>query len=420
MICAKIKPCVTALPGKGLLLLAYYYLPGNTSGVQRAVRLTKYLPRNGYATHVVCSSYAGSADLENVIHLPGPACRMRAAHRWAAYAALLERFLPYSEQLPWVPYAVAASSDLIQRRAISCVISTSPPVATHLAAVWLKRRYRLKWIADFRDPLLGNPGRPRRWARPYDAFLQWLIFHFADGIIAVTDAVAAEWRRQYPACAHKIHVVWNGFDPEDRFGPAQLPERPYRLLSHVGVLYSQRHPLSLLASLDRLVRNRQLDPQAIRLRFTGPIQNESALLSYPSAVALLERGCLELRGELIPRSDAMREIATSDFLLLLDIVNLTQVGYTVPAKLYDYILTGRPILAITDPNSPVQRILAGSGIRYTCLYHGDSGDEIDRKVLAFLQFSSEPLAPSSWFRNQFAGDQQAAAVAALLDDMSEA
>ena len=409
-----------ALHSKALLLLAYYYLPGNTSGVQRAVRFTRYLPRSGYATYVVCSSYAGISDLENVIHLPGPASRTTAAGRWAGCAALLERFLPYSEQLPWVPYAIAASGDLIRRHAISCILSTSPPVATHLAALWLKRRYRLKWIADFRDPLLGNPGRPRRWARPYDAFLQRLIFHCADGIIAVTDTVAAEWRRQYPACAHKIHVIWNGFDPEDSFGPAQLPERPYRLLSHVGLLYSQRHPLSLLASLDRLVRNGQLGPGAVRLRFTGPVQNESALLAHPCAAALLQNGCLELRGELIPRIDAMREIATSDLLLLLDIVNLTNTGYTVPAKLYDYILAGRPILAVTDRNSPVQRILAVSGIRYTCLYHDDSADEIDRKVLSFLQFPSEPLAPSGWFRNQFAGDQQAAAVAALLDDITKA
>ena len=37
-----------------LLFLAYYYPPWNTSGVQRAVRMVKYLPENGYSPHVIC------------------------------------------------------------------------------------------------------------------------------------------------------------------------------------------------------------------------------------------------------------------------------------------------------------------------------------------------------------------------------
>jgi len=404
-------------PGKGLLLLAYYYLPGNTSGVQRAVRLAKYLPRNGYATYVISSTYGGEAPLPNVVHVPNASAE-RNAVRAAKWADRLQRILPYNDQLSWVPHAVAAADSFISRNSVSSVISTSPPVAAHLAAMWLKRRYGLKWIADFRDPILGNPGRNRRWAAPYDLFLQRMIFGAADAVIAVTDTVAEGWRSDYPRIAHKIHVVWNGFDPEDQFGPASLPARPFRLLSHVGLLYAQRHPLALLASLERLIRNGRLDPGAVRVRFTGPIQNESALLTDPSAAALMRTGYLEFRGELIPRADAMHEIATSDFLLLLDIVNPANVGYTVPAKLYDYILAGRPILSVTAQNSPVERILAGSGIRYMCLYHDDSADEIDQKVLQFFKLPSEPAAPSAWFLERFAGDRQAAMIASLLNDLT--
>jgi hypothetical protein len=400
-----------------LILLAYYYSPANTSGAQRAVRLAKYLPRNGCQTTVICSSHDGEVSLPHVLHVPGyPA---RPTHG-AAWAGALQRVLPYNEQFPWVPHAVAAAGDLIRRRSASAILSTSPPLATHLAALWLKRRFGVKWIADFRDPLVGNPGRSRRWARPYDSLLQHLIFRSADGIVAVTDSVADEWRRQYPQWSHKIHLVWNGFDPEDAFGPAPLPVRPYRLLSHVGVLYAQRHPLPLLASFARLIGGGLLAPSSVRLRLTGPIQNQANLLASPGASILLQAGCLEIRGDMIPRSDAMAEIATSDFLLLLDIVNLANKGYTVPAKLYDYVLAGRPILAVTDRNSPVQRILSGSGIRFTCLYHDDSAAAIDQKLLSFFQYPSDPLDPSPWFRSQFAGDQQAATLAALLNDLNRA
>ena len=163
--------------------------------------------------------------------------------------------MPYNEKLEWVPHAVAASRDILKRASVQAVISTSPPVATHLAALRLKQRYGLKWLADFRDPILGNPGRPRRWARPYDAFLEKYILRHADIVTAVTDASADEWRRKYPGANRKIQVVWNGYDPEEAFGPLPIPERPYRLLSHVGVLYALRHPHAFMGSLGRLIRN---------------------------------------------------------------------------------------------------------------------------------------------------------------------
>jgi glycosyltransferase involved in cell wall biosynthesis len=401
-----------------LILLAYYYLPDNTSGVQRAVRLAKYLPSKGSRCYVVCSSHAGVSPSQNdVIHVPRVPASATRASRQSRLAEGIQRILPYNEQLPWVPYAVAAGTELASRLNVSAVISTSPPVATHLAAMQLKRRHGIKWVADLRDPILGNPGRARGWARPYDKALQWWIFRNADAIIAVTDTVAAEWRQGYPQWSKKFHVIWNGFDPEDGFGPLPIPLRPYQALSHVGVLYALRHPATLVASVDRLVRGGALNPKTIRLRFIGPIQEENQFRSSPAVAALVEKGCLEICGNLIPRPQAMHEIATSDFLLILDIVNLSKVGYTVPAKLYDYILTGRPILAFTDRDSPVERILAASGVRYVCIYSNECGKAVDQKILDFFGFPSDSVTPSLRFFEQFDGKRQADTLRSLVETL---
>lgn len=403
---------------QNLILLAYYYLPDNTSGVQRATRLAKYLPANGSHCYVVCSSHAGTlADAPDVVHVP-KADAPPGARRQSRLAETIQRFLPYNEQLPWVPHAVAAASELIRRSNVAAVISTSPPVATHLAALRLKQQHGLKWVADLRDPILGNPGRARAWATPYDKALQWLIFKNADAIIAVTDTVAEEWRSRYPKWAHKFHVIWNGFDPEDGFGPLPIPPRPYRTLSHIGVLYALRHPDPLVASLDRLIARGRLDPASFRLRFIGPVQEENRFRAHPAAAALAALGCLEMFGNLIPRPQAMQEIATSDFLLLLDIVNLSKVGYTVPAKLYDYILAGRPILAVTDKNSPVERILIQSGIRHTCVYGVESESALDQKILDFLNLPIDPVTPSPWFYEHFDGKQQTGTLRSLIEGTS--
>ncbi len=401
------------LSSKKVILFAYYYLPDNTSGVQRAVRIARYLPQFGFDTVVIASSHAGIEPRQpNVEHVP--TVESHASRRQEALARFAQRIAPYNERLEWVPHAVQAARKMMAQETIHAVISTSPPLATHIAALIMKLRSKVKWIADFRDPLYGNPGRPRRWARPYDMALERAIFTAADGVVAVTDTVAKEWTARYPRLQHKFHTIWNGFDPQDDLRPAPVPPRDYRQLAHVGVLYSQRHPYKLMAGVDRLIRRGLIDPKTIRLSFIGPIQEREQFESNPACVALVQQGALEIHGDLIPRADANRVIATADFLLLIDIVNLSHTGYTVPAKLYDYILVGRPILALTDRNSPVDRIIANCGVPAVSLHHEDSDEEFDRKLFAFFQLSRDPVTPSPWFLETFDGRRQAEALARLL------
>jgi hypothetical protein len=211
-----------------------------------------------------------------------------------------------------------------------------------------------------------------------------------------------------------MHVIWNGFDPEERLSPLPIPARPYRSLAHIGVLYRQRHPYTLVAALDSLISGGRLDPQKFRLCFLGPFHERERFESHHATASLLRRGCLEIRDELVPRPEANRTMATSDCLLLIDIVNLSHEAYTVPAKIYDYILLGRPILALTGRQSPVERILAQSGVPHVCLYHSDCGPAVEEKLLQFFSLPPGPVSPSAWFLENFDGQRQAAAFRDLL------
>ncbi len=399
----------------GVVLLAYYYKPMNTSGVQRAWRLAKYLPEYGRPVRVICSGEEGeAADAGGAIYAPNPKTMATAAPIQARLARAIERIAPYHEKMPWVPHAVAAADQLIPTERIACVVSTSPPVGTHLAAMWLKFRHRVRWVADFRDPLCGNPGRARKWAKPYDQALEQAIFGAADAVIAVTDSVRDEWIRRYPGWRDKFHLVWNGFDPEETIVPVPPAGGGRRLLTHVGVLYAQRHPRGLVASLERLVRSGRMPPETFRLRLVGPAQEAEAFVARPDVRFLMGRGCLELVNRLLPREEARSEMAASDFLLLIDIVNLANIGYTVPAKLFEYVPVGRPILAITDQGSPVQRILSRSGVPAVFLYHEESAAEADAKVEGLFRLSAEPSPPSEWFLENFDGRRQAGTFARIL------
>jgi glycosyltransferase involved in cell wall biosynthesis len=405
------------MSGGRVILSAYYFPPENTSGVQRASRFHRYLPEHEWQVYPLCARpEQESGLLPGVRYVPDDATRAAGAGRGEKLARWAERILPYHERAPWAAHAVAAGEQILREHGRCSIISTSPPVGSHLVAWRLKQKHGIPWVADFRDPILGNPGRPRKWARAYDAWLQERIVANADAVVCVTDAVAAEWKKRYPSHAAKIHVIWNGFDPAAGFGPKPIPPRSKRVLLHAGVLYRQRHPKSLLNSLDRLVQSGRLSPDRFTLRFLGWLQGEEEFFSIPAVQRLREAGCLDIAGNL-PRAEAMDEIATADWLFLIDIVNLDGSGYTVPAKIFDYLLTGRPVLCMTDPGSPVDRILKGSGVPFECVYHEDPEPTIDEKVCRLLTGTPETVRPSEWFFSEFDGARQAGKLAAILNSL---
>src|SRR6201993_4208573 len=101
------SPMASDLPR--VLFFAFYYPPANTSGVQRAVRWSKYLPEFGYRPIVICASTEGVLEgNEDIIYVPNRETET-AAGRQSRLAARVQRFAPYNDQLPWVPHAVAAA-----------------------------------------------------------------------------------------------------------------------------------------------------------------------------------------------------------------------------------------------------------------------------------------------------------------------
>jgi hypothetical protein len=157
----------------------------------------------------------------------------------------------------------------------------------------------------------------------------------------------------------------------------------------------------------------RLDPASIRVRLIGGV-DEGVLERHKSAFdALRARNCLEFDGKVVPPSVAAHASATADYLLLLDL-NESDASLQVPAKIFEYIQIGRPILAFTNPGSPVEKILRGSGIPFRSLSTRASNQEVDRTVLEFLSLPSEPHPPSEWFNTTFDGIRQTARLAEIL------
>ena len=396
-----------------LLLFAYSFPPTNETGAQRPFRFARYLKRYGYQAQVITASSPDNGGLwPHVTKAPG-ASPGRGVRIGASIAGAVQRVLPYNDQLPWVSHAVAAADQFVRGVRPAAVLSTSPPVACHLAALRMKWRYGLPWIADMRDPIYGNPHRSRRLARPYYALLERAVVTHADAVIANTDNAAEALRQRYPLLAHKIHLVWNGYDPAQAIGPQPIPRRGHKVLLHAGSLYPARHPGTLVASLARLAEQGRLDPGTVRLRLIGCIGAIGPWASAPGCEVLRQRGCLEFIDRVLPQPEAHREMAQADYLLLLD-GNEMGMSVQVPAKLFEYIRIGRPVLAFTARNSPAERILAGSGVPHACICRDLPDEQVDRMVLSFFNLSNNPVQPSWWFQEQFDAVEHTKHLASIL------
>ncbi len=393
----------------GLLMIAYWYPPENESGALRPYRFCKYLPQHGYWPHVVSANH--DVETQGVLRTPGNAYRASSLSRlfWRA----VQRLAPYNDRLEWIADGYGAAAALVLRKRIRAIVSTSPPLATHLVAMRLKKRFRLPWIADFRDPLWGNPFRTRRWGSICDQFVERLIIQKADAVIVNTDAVKRLLSEHYPECEEKIHVIWNGYDPQDELVSAPIPARSFRKIAHFGSIYGGRHPGLLLENVERMLATGALQATDFRIELVGSFDRDAPWLRSRQCAALVARGCLEFHNEVLPQAVAHEQMATADYLLLLDL-NERGTGLQVPGKLFEYIRIGRPILALTTHASPVERILKRSGVPHACLYRDDGPDETCRKLAEFLVLPTVPVLPSEWFREQFDATVQTGQLAQIF------
>jgi len=171
--------------------------------------------------------------------------------------------------------------------------------------------------------------------------------------------------------------------------------------SHLGELYHGRDTTLILESIARLISAKRLPRDGVRVRLIGPAQTEC----LPSPEFLDRAKCegwLDLITERIPKIEARQVAQTSNALLLLQAGSADQV----PAKLFEYLQIGRPILAFLQPNSSAERVLERSGVPYRCVYPGSTPEAVDHTVVDFFELPSSAVAPSPWFEEQFNAKHQ--------------
>ncbi|MCL4849856.1 MAG: glycosyltransferase [Bryobacteraceae bacterium] len=386
-----------------VLILTYVYPPDSEIGAWRAYRFSKYLSRLGHPVRVLSSTTGTkSVEQDNIFRIPGKI--PGDPRKLAIYTDLALRLMFfYDAGIVWVPGAARYAARWMKETPQPVVISTSPPIHTHLVAWWLKKRYGVRWIADFRDPMRDNLSRKASRSRHFDPFFERRIIGGADVVVANTDPVLALWKERYPEFAHKIRVLPNGFDPEDFQAIPAPPARDSKLITHVGSVYAGRDPMYMLRAVHRLIEKGGLAPDRLHIAFYGDMP--PSILSEETFQRLLETGCVSHNPARPDKQRSEQIMRDSDVLLVLDVMEKNPLH--VPAKVYFYVRTGRAIVAFTRKDSPTEHILKESGVPYVCLHPEDSEEQLEAGVLQAVSFPSGLHKPSHVFLDTYDASRQA-------------
>ena len=380
---------------KNVLMISYVFPPMAAVGGYRTIKYCKFLPQFGWQPVVltVKSGYNVAYDqsLLNQIDSSVSVYRsnnfepltwwefrsqtatqgseevLRQAHRNAdstsgrssAFArpkSYLRKMLSVPDRNSfWIPSGVWTGLKAVRSEKIQVIHSSSPPASAHLVGYWLSLLTGRPLVVDFRDLWTQNEGYQLRRLPPLlrklDRFLEKRVVDHARAIITTTETFARQLRENNPnKDPDSVCTITNGIDPDD-LTRIRLPEKKNERFTilHLGSLYGHRDPAFFFNVMVEWAKARPEVLQSVRVDFIGNAPGYEEII----AQSPLDK-VISLTAH-IPHNRVLAKLWEADLLLL--ILGFSSSGSGVlPAKVFEYVCTERPILALA-PTGEAQAVV---------------------------------------------------------------
>lgn len=393
---------------KNVLLISYHFPPDAAVGAFRCQKFAKYLPAHGWIPHILTVkerhyhhldpsrlSDVASARIVRTGSLPSPLSALLTVRSalWRALGrsdvarpnleavasttrderqqpapgirAAVRRLvlslgrLP-DDQIGWVPHAVSSGLRICRRQHIDAIVSTSPPHSAHLVGLLLKRMTGIRWVADFRDPWVGHPvkllSQRTKLSDRIDARLERAVVLGADRVVLLTERMCISFLSRYPQQRQdKFSTIYNGFDADDFAAVGPVSPDPFFTLAHIGSLYHQRSPRGLLASIANLLQRGKIPRSDIRIVFMGETHDGQQPDVLGKSLGLTD--LMQVSGPVSHRQ-ALTGMRQADLLCLF----VQGWSEQIPAKTFEYLAAGAPILAVAGEGAAADFVTKAGGI----------------------------------------------------------
>jgi glycosyltransferase involved in cell wall biosynthesis len=424
---------------KRVLIITYYWPPSGGSGVQRWLKFAKYLPESGWEP-VIFTPENPDFDLkdERLNREVSPDLEVIRFPIWEPYqlfaslkkqkthpGRLLEQpkrgaleklaiWLRANVLVPdprvfWVRPSVKFLSELLQSGQFQAVITTGPPHSLHLIGLQLKERFGLPWIADFRDPwsqweFLDTLPMLPLIRRRHEA-LERKVLQQADAVLTISPTFQRDLEK---LSGRKIDLITNGYDPADipqDFAP-RVKKAGCLHLVYSGIIDAIRNPLPLMEALKAEFAS---TGEEVSWSFVGKVSEQ--VRAYVEGDAWL-RTRITFVGY-VAHDEVMGYYGQADALVLI-LTDTKNARGNIPGKLFEYLATGLPVLALGDPAGDAAVLLTRAG-GAPVLAHGDEAGI--RKQLRLLYQSTES-GPAATSLAQYSRQALSREVAAILEGVA--
>ncbi len=399
-----------------LLFLACPFPPCQAIGGVRAWNIAKYLTRMGWDVTVVTphpSLWQSANDSEQVEKpVEGEGIRrVLTGHRWPQLCAhelscwksglgwffggLLRktaRFLSIDSGIGWVGPAEQACSNLTPKD-VDVILATGPPFASFRLAGRLAKKLGRPYVLDYRDPWTDNPHAPSP-SRSSVFREEVSLLKACAAVTVVSSSWACAMDRRFKL-GSKLNVVTNGYDPEDLAQVKPL-DFGHRAIVYTGGFYPPKRSIApLMAALTRIKDTGDDSLGEWCFHYYG--MDGSHVLEAAHQFEVSDK--LRLHGQ-VPRSEVLSAIKGAQVAVVVASVlkstSLADRGI-VPAKVYEALGLGTPVLLVAPPGSDARTVAESTGMAGS--FKGDDIDGMASFLLDSMRMGSlatKNHEPYSW------------------------
>jgi len=377
---------------KKVLIITYYWLPAGGPGVQRWTKFVKYLPHFSIEPIVYIPEnpnypivdYQTTEDFSKIKILKHP---IKEPSRFLSVffrnktkkisssvipnrkkQSFLDKILLYvrgnffipDARVFWVKPSVAFLENYILKHKIETIITTGPPHSLHLIGLNLKEKFNVNWIADFRDPwtniVYHKKLKLSRKSIKKHKKLEKKVLQTADKIIVTSPSIKTEFLQ---ITTKPIQVITNGYDVETI--EKQTPDKKFSI-AHIGSFLSERNPMILWKVIKEIIYENAEFKNDFEIKIAGIVSKEIL-----DAIEKFELGSYVKNLGYLSHKDSVIEQRKSQILLLIE-SDSEETKIILPGKLYEYMASHRPILAIANKNSDIKKLIKDTNTGVFCDY----------------------------------------------------
>ncbi|WP_299117050.1 glycosyltransferase [uncultured Winogradskyella sp.] len=393
---------------KKVLIICYYWPPAGGPGVQRWLKFVKYLPEFGVEPIVYCPDNPNYpiideslvseipknvTILKQPINEPYTIARLFAKKSTKTISSgvipkskkqsLLEKLMLYvrgnffipDARKYWIKPSVAYLSKYIHKHSIETIITTGPPHSLHLIGLQLKAQLDLNWITDFRDPWttigyhkdlkLSHSSQQKHKA------LELEVLNSADRIIVTSNHTKNEFLSK---TKQPVSVITNGYDSHTV--SVEGKDKKFTL-SHIGSLLSERNPKVLWKVLSELITENEVFSEVFQLNLVGVVSDDVIESIHKNGL----KDYLNIVGY-VSHNKAITFQLQSQLLLLIEI-DSEDTKAIIPGKVFEYLISETPILAIGPENSDVEQIITSTNTG--TYFNYDQNSKLKTQILKYFE-----------------------------------